>query len=63
RAGTEDERRWTALLHDQLTGALQDALTSDGARASLRAHDERRRISRKGRSVTPPPIGLERGRP
>lgn len=47
RAATTDEQRWTARLHDGLTAAFEDALASEGARASLRAVDERRRLSSK----------------
>jgi len=47
RAATVEEQRWTARLHDDLTAACEEAMASDGARASLRAVDERRRLSSK----------------
>ncbi len=47
RASTADEQRWAALLFDGLTNTFGDAMTSDSARASLHAVDERRRISSK----------------
>jgi hypothetical protein len=47
RAASADELRWMARLYDGLTAVFDEALGADGARASLRAVDERRRISSK----------------
>jgi hypothetical protein len=66
RAATTDEQRWTSRVHDSLTGAFDDAMTSEGAKVSLRAVDARRRISSKtagrGRTVTTDAIGLTNAR-
>ena len=47
RATSAEEQRWTGVLCDRLTVAFDDALTAPGARAGLRAVDERRRVSSK----------------
>lgn len=58
RAASPDEQRWMARLYDGLTAVFDEAMTSDSARASLRAVDERRRISSKTAGRAGPDAGV-----
>jgi hypothetical protein len=58
RATSPDELRWMAQLYDGLSAVFDEAMASDGARASLRAVDERRRISSKTAGRVEPGAGV-----